>query len=225
MNNGWIKLHRKLLESPLILKPTYFALWVVLLLLANHKPKRFIWNNKDTLIKEGQLLTGRKALSKQIRVPESTIEDILKYLETQHQIRQQKTTKYRIITILKWSEYQDTTANPTTEQQQSDTNKNDKNDKNIYIDNIPPKIEEVKKYCIERDNGVNWNKWYDFYESKGWLIGKNKMKSWMAAVRTWEKPKAQTKPLPEIQEISEAQRQENLKKLDAIKSKFNFKTI
>jgi len=52
---------------------------------------------------------------------------------------------------------------------------------------IPPTLEEVKKYCSERKNNVDAEKWLDFYESKGWMIGKNKMKSWKAAVRTWEK--------------------------------------
>lgn len=51
----------------------------------------------------------------------------------------------------------------------------------------PPTIEELKTYCSERKNSVDINKWYDFYLSKGWMIGKNKMKDWKAAVRTWEK--------------------------------------
>jgi uncharacterized protein YdaU (DUF1376 family) len=57
-----------------------------------------------------------------------------------------------------------------------------------------PKIEEVKKYCIERSNNVDPNKWYDFYESKGWMIGKNKMKDWKAAIRTWETKKDSVVP-------------------------------
>ena len=51
---------------------------------------------------------------------------------------------------------------------------------------VIPTIEQVEEYCKERKNNVNANAFIDFYESKGWLIGKNKMKSWKAAVRTWE---------------------------------------
>ena len=51
---------------------------------------------------------------------------------------------------------------------------------------VPPTYEEVKAYCDERKNQVDANKFIDFYESKGWMIGKNKMKNWQAAVRTWE---------------------------------------
>ena len=49
-----------------------------------------------------------------------------------------------------------------------------------------PSIEEIINYCKERNNNVNPNKFYDFYETKGWYVGKNKMKDWKACVRTWE---------------------------------------
>lgn len=51
---------------------------------------------------------------------------------------------------------------------------------------IPPTIDEVIFYCNERRNNVDPQKWFDFYSSKGWMIGKNKMKDWKAGVRTWE---------------------------------------
>ena len=50
-----------------------------------------------------------------------------------------------------------------------------------------PTIEEIKEYCVSRGNGIDANYFYDFYESKNWMIGKNKMKDWKAAVRTWER--------------------------------------
>ena len=52
---------------------------------------------------------------------------------------------------------------------------------------IPPTIEMVQSYCKERKNNVDPLKWFDFYTSKGWMIGKQKMKDWQAAVRTWER--------------------------------------
>lgn len=51
---------------------------------------------------------------------------------------------------------------------------------------VPPSLSEVKAYCQERNNGINPQHFIDFYASKGWMIGKNKMKDWKAAVRTWE---------------------------------------
>lgn len=62
----------------------------------------------------------------------------------------------------------------------------------------PPTPEEVNAYCQERKNGIDGTEFVDFYQSKGWLIGKSKMKDWKAAVRTWEKSrKAQSQPEPE----------------------------
>lgn len=130
MDNGWIKLHRKLLENPIMKRPLWAWLWVVLLLKANHKETKMIWNNNIIIVKEGQFITGRKELSKTSGIPESTIENILKYLENSSQIRQQKTTKYRLITIVNWKDYQKPDNKPTTSRQQADTNKNDNNEKN-----------------------------------------------------------------------------------------------
>ena len=50
-----------------------------------------------------------------------------------------------------------------------------------------PTIEQVKAYCLERNKGVDAERWFNFYVSKGWLVGKTKMKDWKASVRTWEK--------------------------------------
>lgn len=50
----------------------------------------------------------------------------------------------------------------------------------------PPTLDEVKAYCRERQNGVNPEKFIDHYTSNGWKVGKNPMKDWKAAVRTWE---------------------------------------
>lgn len=54
---------------------------------------------------------------------------------------------------------------------------------------IPPTIDEVSVYCKERKNGIDAQSFINFYQSKGWMIGKNKMKDWRAAVRTWERNK------------------------------------
>jgi hypothetical protein len=51
---------------------------------------------------------------------------------------------------------------------------------------IKPTIQEVRDYCKERKNSVNPSRFVDFYEAKGWKIGKNTMKDWRSAVRTWE---------------------------------------
>lgn len=68
---------------------------------------------------------------------------------------------------------------------------NTKDNNTINIENNgkfkKPSIEKIKEYCTERDNKIDPNQFFDYYESKGWLIGKAKMKDWKAAVRTWER--------------------------------------
>ena len=50
-----------------------------------------------------------------------------------------------------------------------------------------PTLEEVQAYCKERNKGVDAQKWFDYYTSNGWKVGKNPMRDWKAAVRTWER--------------------------------------
>ena len=50
-----------------------------------------------------------------------------------------------------------------------------------------PSISDIKQYCMERNNNVNAEQFFDYYESNGWKVGKNSMKDWKAAVRTWER--------------------------------------
>jgi hypothetical protein len=57
---------------------------------------------------------------------------------------------------------------------------------------IPPTTDMISKYCIERKNGIDSKRFFDYYESRGWLIGKNKMKNWQAAIRTWENNNTKT---------------------------------
>lgn len=50
-----------------------------------------------------------------------------------------------------------------------------------------PTLSQITQYCLERNNNVNAEQFYDYYESNGWKVGKNSMKDWKAAVRTWER--------------------------------------
>ena len=52
---------------------------------------------------------------------------------------------------------------------------------------VKPTSDDIKEYCDERANNVDANTFFDFYESKGWLVGKAKMKDWKASVRNWER--------------------------------------
>ena len=55
-----------------------------------------------------------------------------------------------------------------------------------------PTINDIKEYCLCRNNGIDSETFFDFYESKNWMVGKNKMKDWKACMRTWEKRQNKT---------------------------------
>jgi len=61
-----------------------------------------------------------------------------------------------------------------------------------------PSLDEIGQYCKERSNGISPQQFFDFYESKGWMVGKTKMKDWKACIRTWEnRQKAESNAPPE----------------------------
>lgn len=195
-----------MLDNPVITKDSeYLAVWIYLLLNATHKEMDALFGTERITLKSGQLITGRDAISAKTKVHASKVNRILKTLKIEHQIEQLTCNKGQLITILNWSSYQGSeqqdeqqlNINRTTTEQQLNTNKNDKNVKNVKNDKkkpldvkernlIPPSEEMVKKYCESRKNSIDPEKFITFYQSKDWYIGKNKMKDWQAAIRTWE---------------------------------------
>lgn len=87
----------------------------------------------------------------------------------------------------------------------------------------PPTVDEVAAYCRERNNAVDAEQWHAHYTANGWRVGKNPMRDWRAAVRTWERgthatPRAQTRdgpPMPRTyRELQDYQRRMNASKID-----------
>ena len=158
MNNGYIAIHRKILDNPVCYKdPDYFTVWVTILLLAQHSKRKADFMGKSITLKPGQFITGRKFLARKTKVNESKIERIAKRLENEQQIEQQKTNKNRLITIINWNKYQkreqqneqQVNNNRTTSEQQVNTYNNDnKEDKenNIYRGDKPPDITSKMKF-------------------------------------------------------------------------------
>lgn len=216
----YIKLYRRILNNPVVCKDAdHFAIWVYLLLVATHTEREKIFKGKKITLNPGQLITGRIAISEKLSISQSKVQRVLKNLENEQQIEQQTSNRNRLITILNWNDYQGSEQRieqqvnnkRTTTEQQVNTYKNvkkEKNDKNINKEKenpkaksirfVPPSLEEVEAYCKSRNNKVDAGRFIDFYESKGWMVGKNKMKDWKASVRTWEKrdsqPKTENKP-------------------------------
>lgn len=106
-DKGWIKIHRRILENPIVCKDSdYFTIWVYLLLEATHSDYVKLFKGEKTVLKPGQLITGRKVISEKFRVSESKVHRILLSLESEHQIERQTSNKNTLITIVNWDKYQ-----------------------------------------------------------------------------------------------------------------------
>ena len=79
---------------------------------------------------------------------------------------------------------------------------------------IKPSVEEVRAYFQERNNGIDPERFVDFYEMKGWMIGKNHMKDWKAAVRTWEKRREGEQPNDRMGRISQTDEEQRTREID-----------
>ena len=207
MNGGWIKLPRSIMDDPI-----YFAepftraqAWIDLLLLANYADGYFIVRGNRVNVKRGQIGRSQQNLAERWKWSRGKVDRFLTEMETEGRIIQQKSRLTTLISIVNfesmYSMIQQTEqqAEQQTEQQ-TDINNNNKikNNNNIISSNIedrkkpqkrfvPPTLEEVQSYIVEKGYSVDAESFIAFYQSKNWYVGKNKMKDWKAAIVTWEK--------------------------------------
>lgn len=161
---GWIKLHRQMLENPIVMKDSdHLAVWIYLLLNATHKEYPAMFKGEKITLKAGQLLTGRKAISTKLKIEETKVKRILTLFENDQQIARQRSNQNSLISILQWDSYQED-AQPNaqrmpnecpTSAQRVPTNKNVKNVKNVkntYIE--PPELNDALLSFIEFRKGI-----------------------------------------------------------------------
>lgn len=136
---GWIKLHRKTLDNPIITKDSdYLAVWIYLLLNATHQEYDTLFKGKRITLQKGQLITGTISISQKLKINKDKVQRILKSFENDKQITQQTSNKNRLISILNWDKYQEFDKQNDkqvinkceTDDKQLITNKNVKNIKN-----------------------------------------------------------------------------------------------
>lgn len=149
MNQGYIKLYRKVTGSFVWTNSNMLKLWILCLTKASHKESRFIFNGQEIAVSSGQFVTGRAVIEKEFNegVPRDqqvvgrTLWRWLKRFENEQMLSIKSTTKYSVISIKNWNEYQGSdhqlsSGRPSTVQQVSTykNEKNDKNEKNIHHD-------------------------------------------------------------------------------------------
>lgn len=149
---------------------------------------------------KGYCFASNKYLSQLFDVPEQTISRKIKLLENKNYITiEYKKRGCEIIernirlTKLLSDDKQKcvSTINKIVKDNNININNTSNNikEKSIKRKFEKPTIEQIQEYCIERNNGINAEAFYNFYESKNWYVGKNKMSDWKACVRTWEQRK------------------------------------
>lgn len=170
---GWIKLHRKLLENPIFNDPHLLKLWIYCLLKATHKERKQIVGKQIVELKPGQFVTGRFALAEEYNrgakpkdiVSDRTLWRWIKFLEECEFLSIKSTTKYSVITITNWDRYQEndqqmTNKRPSNDQQMT-TNKNDKNEKNDKKEDYTSKIKDLLAAFNQKIPGfIDLNKRY-----------------------------------------------------------------
>jgi hypothetical protein len=181
------------------LDPDERSVWLDLLVIAS-KNEGYIRANENTPYPDSQL-AGLLIIP--VELLERTVEKCIKYEKI---TRNENGTLY----VINWKKYQFSDRHKRRVSEKTDT-MSEKTDTIIYNKTKQnsikekkkkpstkkssrfkaPSIEDIRTYCQERKNKVDPDRFYNFYESKGWMIGKNKMKDWRAAVRTWEKSSKQ----------------------------------
>lgn len=198
MEKGWISLNRQIQEHWLWKDKPYdkARAWIDLLLLANYEDKKMPYKGEVITCKRGDVNLSYLFLAKRWGWSRKKVMSFIKLLENDEMVTTKATTHRTTITIVNYGIFQDTgttkgttkhAARVATEEQQAHTTNKDNKDNNINNKLFkPPTVDEVEAYCRERNNSIDAEAFVSFYESKGWMIGKNKMKNWQAAVRTWE---------------------------------------
>ena len=107
MSGGWFKLHRSILDNPVVTKDSdHMAVWVFLLSNATHQSLDVFFEGKRISLRPGQLITSRQSISKFYNINEYKVQRILKCFESEQQIAQQTTRHNRLISVLNWDLYQ-----------------------------------------------------------------------------------------------------------------------
>ena len=211
---GWIKIARSIQEHWIWQDAERLKWWLDLLLMANYKDTNKLARTHLITLKSGQFEASTAFLAKRWKRNAQTIIRFLSLLEEEGMItREVVYGSIGIITICNYESYQTTTDTSVYSPMDSpvyspidssvdspvyssvDTIKRNKEYKEIKEINQRkariafqiPTLEEIKSYIHEKGYSVDAEKFFYFYGSKGWMVGKNKMKNWRMAIATWQK--------------------------------------
>lgn len=209
MWDTWVKLYRNLLEKPIWKQstPEQKTILITLLMMVNYTASEWEWEGKIFTCEPGQIVTSLESIAQKSGkgISIQNVRTALKRFEKLGFLTDESTKSGRLITVENWGKYQGVDVEPNKEpnkdltksQQTSNKYLTPKEEskkgrkKEININNIiPPDKDWVIAYVQEKGYGVDVETWFSFYETRGWMAGKNKMKDWKASIRYWNSQEA-----------------------------------
>lgn len=163
---GWIKLHRKTLDSSVFSNEKVLKVWLWCLMRANHKATRVPFNGKDVALRAGQFITGRKVAAVELNMSERNYRTALDYLKSTSRIVVKTTNKFSVIGVVNWAHYQEgvsksgqqdlrkAASHRPTNDQPPTTDKNDKNEKKRPLNEEAPLSFEKQREYRERTKAL-----------------------------------------------------------------------
>lgn len=223
---GFITMHRQITEWEWYKDTSTKVLFLHLLLTANFADTRFLGKT----IRRGQVVTSLPSLAEETGLSIQNVRTALKHLISTGEVTDKSNRQYRIITVVKYSDYQNVTDKLTVNQQTANRqltdsqqyhNNNNKNNKNNKGTNKPlkgfsaPTPDEVRTYCESVGLEIDADRFCDFYGSNGWRVGKNAMKDWRAAARNWARRDRNDKPTKPANQASSYSQRDYLSETEA----------
>lgn len=214
-NEGYIKLYRRMMKWGWYTDTPTKCVFLHLLFLACYEPCYF----KSVHLEPGQAVSSIRQIATDTGLTVKQVRTAINHLKKTQEVAQSPYGKFSVFTVNNYNDYQCTGTDEGKQRAQEGhsegtlpnikKNKEVKNtpynppqgDEGVPVSKrfVPPTPEEVSTYCRERNNGIDGSEFCDFYTSKGWKVGKNPMKDWKAAVRTWERSRKQSAPQPKTE--------------------------
>lgn len=214
-NEGYIKLYRRMMKWGWYTDTPTKCVFLHLLFLACYEPCYY----KGVHLEPGQAVSSIRQIATDTGLTVKQVRTAINHLKETQEVAQSPYGKFSVFTVNNYNDYQCTGTDEGKQRAQEGhsegtlpnikKNKEVKNtpynppqgDEGVSVSKrfVPPTPEEVNTYCRERNNGIDGSEFCDFYTSKGWKVGKNPMKDWKAAVRTWERSRKQNAPQPKTE--------------------------
>ena len=210
MEKGWFKIHRRFFNSTIWNEERMYSraeAFMDLIYMARFEAKREIIQNRVIELQPGQIPAARRLLMKRWNWGSSKVNNFLKLLELEGTINRTMNQGQTVITLCNYCEYQDIQTKNEPQIEPSTNHRrtiDEPSIKNIRIKELknstnverkrtafrPPTILEIQEYFLEKTGKQEFSKvqaqrFFDYYESNGWIVGKTKMKKWKNAVSGW----------------------------------------